>query len=165
MENYEFNEIELLSAVAVGVPGKRTFFLAIGDEEEWIRLWLEKEQLEALTLAVVQLLVTLEEEFNQLPEEPAKPLTGDIPANLPSAELETGEIGIGFDDDKAILEFTVQTVGPQQTSDTHVSCHATLGQLEVFGDQAREVCAAGRPRCKLCGAPIDPTGHICPRQN
>ncbi|UCD10271.1 MAG: DUF3090 family protein, partial [Dehalococcoidales bacterium] len=28
-----------------------------------------------------------------------------------------------------------------------------------------EICAAGRPRCKLCGQPIDPTGHDCPMQN
>ncbi|HAI99827.1 MAG TPA: DUF3090 domain-containing protein, partial [Dehalococcoidia bacterium] len=26
-------------------------------------------------------------------------------------------------------------------------------------------CAAGRPRCFLCGLPINPDGHVCPRAN
>jgi hypothetical protein len=29
----------------------------------------------------------------------------------------------------------------------------------------RDVVAAGRPPCPLCTAPMDPTGHICPRTN
>jgi len=27
------------------------------------------------------------------------------------------------------------------------------------------VVAAGRPPCPLCGNPLDPEGHVCPRQN
>ena len=27
------------------------------------------------------------------------------------------------------------------------------------------VVAAGRPPCPLCGFPLDPEGHICPRLN
>jgi uncharacterized repeat protein (TIGR03847 family) len=33
----------------------------------------------------------------------------------------------------------------------------------VFG--ARRLVAAGRPPCPLCGQPLDPGGHVCPRQN
>jgi predicted amidophosphoribosyltransferase len=25
--------------------------------------------------------------------------------------------------------------------------------------------AAGRPICSMCGQPIDPEGHFCPRKN
>ena len=31
--------------------------------------------------------------------------------------------------------------------------------------QARALAAAGRPLCRLCGQPIDPSGHACPRLN
>jgi hypothetical protein len=34
-----------------------------------------------------------------------------------------------------------------------------------FVMRATRVVAAGRPPCPLCGAPLDPTGHICPRRN
>jgi hypothetical protein len=31
--------------------------------------------------------------------------------------------------------------------------------------RAARIVAAGRPPCPLCGAPLDPQGHICPRRN
>jgi uncharacterized repeat protein (TIGR03847 family) len=35
----------------------------------------------------------------------------------------------------------------------------------VFIERARRVVAAGRPPCPLCGQPLDPAGHLCPRHN
>ena len=35
----------------------------------------------------------------------------------------------------------------------------------AFVNRAVEVVAAGRLPCPLCGQPLDPTGHICPRRN
>jgi uncharacterized repeat protein (TIGR03847 family) len=35
----------------------------------------------------------------------------------------------------------------------------------VFVNRAIEVVAAGRLPCPLCGQPLDPQGHICPRRN
>ena len=34
-----------------------------------------------------------------------------------------------------------------------------------FVTRALAVVAAGRPPCPLCGQPLDPQGHICPRRN
>jgi hypothetical protein len=34
-----------------------------------------------------------------------------------------------------------------------------------FANQALTVVAAGRLPCPLCGQPLDPQGHICPRRN
>ena len=35
----------------------------------------------------------------------------------------------------------------------------------AFIDRARRVVNAGRPPCPLCGQPLDPAGHLCPRHN
>lgn len=35
----------------------------------------------------------------------------------------------------------------------------------AFISRAERVIAAGRPPCPLCGLPLDPDGHICPRHN
>jgi uncharacterized repeat protein (TIGR03847 family) len=35
----------------------------------------------------------------------------------------------------------------------------------AFVARARRVVAAGRPPCPLCSLPLDPAGHVCPRQN
>ena len=35
----------------------------------------------------------------------------------------------------------------------------------AFASGAVAVVQAGRPPCPQCGAPLDPTGHFCPRRN
>jgi uncharacterized repeat protein (TIGR03847 family) len=34
-----------------------------------------------------------------------------------------------------------------------------------FVERAARVVASGRPPCPMCGQPLDPQGHICPRRN
>jgi uncharacterized repeat protein (TIGR03847 family) len=41
----------------------------------------------------------------------------------------------------------------------------TAATARSFVNRAAQVVAAGRPPCPLCGAPLDPRGHICPRRN
>ena len=41
----------------------------------------------------------------------------------------------------------------------------TAAAARGFVARAARVVAAGRPPCPLCGAPLDPLGHICPRRN
>ncbi len=41
----------------------------------------------------------------------------------------------------------------------------TPSAARAFVARARRVIAAGRPSCPLCSLPLDPTGHVCPRQN
>ena len=41
----------------------------------------------------------------------------------------------------------------------------TRGQVAAFIARAAELVVSGRPICPLCGRPIDPDGHACPRLN
>ena len=41
----------------------------------------------------------------------------------------------------------------------------SAAQARAFIQRANQVVAAGRPPCPFCGLPLDPSGHICPRQN
>jgi uncharacterized repeat protein (TIGR03847 family) len=41
----------------------------------------------------------------------------------------------------------------------------TLAEARDFAQHAQRIVAAGRPPCPLCGNPLDPEGHICPRLN
>ncbi len=48
----------------------------------------------------------------------------------------------------------------------HVAvCADCSAQASVLGEEALKICAAGRPNCFLCGQPINPEGHACPRAN
>ena len=42
---------------------------------------------------------------------------------------------------------------------------ATRGQVQALIERAEELMLGGRPPCRLCGAPMDPAGHACPRAN
>lgn len=43
--------------------------------------------------------------------------------------------------------------------------HLTAEDADRFARAAQGVVAAGRPPCPLCGQPLDPQGHLCPRRN
>ena len=164
-ERYEFDEVTLLSAVAVGEPGKRTFFITVGQDGEWVRVWLEKEQLQALGLAIRQFLVTLSQEIRgSSAEARATHGSGDAPSGFPAAELEIDEIALGYGEGKATLSLVVHALGPQRLEGV-VDAKATRDQLRRFADESLNVCAAGRPRCPICGGPIDSEGHVCPGSN
>jgi len=164
--SYDFEEPGLLSVIAVGVPGSRTFFLVIGEKEEWIRVWLEKEHLEAISIAIDQVFIRLPKEYRRLEEvQESRSSAGDLPTGLPSGEFELDQIGIGFDKEKIVFELVVHSLGPKNEEGIQVNCRVNPGKVKMFGEQASEVCAAGRPLCTLCGQPIDPTGHDCPMKN
>jgi uncharacterized repeat protein (TIGR03847 family) len=70
-------------------------------------------------------------------------------AGSPAGELLAAFEGIDEDDD-----------GP----DT-LRVRMTVEVARSFVNRALEVVAAGRLPCPLCGQPLDPQGHICPRRN
>ena len=41
----------------------------------------------------------------------------------------------------------------------------TPDNARSFVERAARIIASGRPPCPLCGQPLDPQGHICPRRN
>ncbi len=165
-ESYELDAVTLLTPIAVGQPGKRTFFVAIGESGRWLRLWLEKQDLQGLAMAVRQLLFALSQQERPLSGgTEAAPVCREAPAGLPSAELEIEELTLGYADDAATIDVKAHRSGPRSADQATVHCRATLGQLRDLGNEAERVCAAGRPRCPLCGEPMDPTGHDCPASN
>lgn len=165
-ERYDLEEVEFISAFSMGEPGKRTFFLGIGKQNNWLRIWLEKEQLQALSLGIEQLLFTLSQEHISLPrEEEDSSLAFDISSALPSAELELQQITLGYEEGKATIEFLVRHSGSEDEETSAVYCRAAIAQLKKLRRQSKSIVAAGRPLCQLCGGPIDPSGHVCPRLN
>ena len=165
-ERYQYDQVTLLSPFAVGVAGKRTFFLAVGEKDKWLRLWMEKEHLETLSLGIEQLLFTLSQEGITIPRTAKSPsLSDDSPSGLPSAELEIVQMTLGYEEGKAAIEFLVQASGSREQDPSQVHCLATLTQIRELRSRVARICAAGRPLCSLCGGPIDPAGHNCPRLN
>jgi uncharacterized repeat protein (TIGR03847 family) len=161
--DWELSTLDLLSPVAVGAPGKRTFFLVISEKGRWFRVWLEKQDLQALAMAVRQLALklSLDAANSSVQEKEALHET----SRFPSAELQLREANLSFQDGHGVLAFAVDVIGPRGEEQSSLRFFPTLAQLRQFAARAEEVCAAGRPICPTCGEPMDPSGHSCPGEN
>lgn len=160
---WDFDRAELLEPEAIGEPGQRTFRLRVQSGGEAAALWLEKEQLAALTLAIRQLL---EQTTGSEPPAESDPLppTGAFPER-PQVDFNIGRLGIGYDEAKRIVVIFVYAQDEAEDGPPTFTCQASPSQCRAFAERAEEVISAGRPICLLCGAPIDAEGHRCLRRN
>lgn len=164
---HNFGQAIRLEASAVGQPGQRTFRLLVANDESSAFLWLEKEELQALGIAIDQLLARLSHRSQWrlygAPVEPWRP-TEDVPSN-PTVELKVSQLSLGYDSESKTFILLVHDSEDDPEGPATFSCTATIKQLRRLGDQIAAVIAAGRPRCFLCGDPIEPEGHKCVRAN
>lgn len=159
---WDFGRADVMDAEAIGEPGRRTFRLRVLSRGDAASLWLEKEQLTALTLAIRQLLEQTDDEDADDGEEDAPRVR--FP-DRPQVDFKLGKLGIGYDEAQRIVTiFAYETESADDASPTF-SCQLTRGQCRAFADVAEETISAGRPLCVVCGAPIDKDGHRCQRRN
>jgi uncharacterized repeat protein (TIGR03847 family) len=114
-------------------------------------------------------------------------LTLSWDADLERVVIEAREIGEGDEDEEedeedeeeAVAEPADQAVEPAEAVRKALSALAedAADDLDVvrvqldpsaaleFASGAIAVVQAGRPPCPQCGAPLEPTGHFCPRRN
>lgn len=174
--SYEFGRVDLVQADAIGVPGQRRFRLRARTGGQYALVWVEREQIQALGLALEQLLTQVQVQYRQRPvqPDPGGPLD-DFPMT-PTIEFTAGRMGLGYDSehDLAVLELTdiERNLADQEETEEHAVEPVTLvirfsrGQAAALRDQCEATLAAGRPRCHLCGAPMGPDGsHFCIRAN
>jgi hypothetical protein len=46
-----------------------------------------------------------------------------------------------------------------------IRAHIKVEQALEFVTTSDDLMSKGRPPCRLCGQPVDPSGHACPRLN
>ena len=174
----DFGSVSSIEAEAIGVPGQRTFRLRLRSGERTASLWLEKEQLQALALALMRLLVRLgrTQEFPSAGSPPSAQAesvwrTGQAPSALPpfpeqpSLEIKVGRLGLGYDQARESVVLFAYDIEKEEEAEAALACRASLQQCHDLIAMIEAVVAAGRPLCRLCLAPIDPEGHVCARSN
>ena len=159
MATYDFGPVDALDAEAIGVPGKRTFRIRAWKDQAAASLWLEKQQLLALSLALRQVMA----QVGQNPQ-PGPALTRPFPDH-PTVDMKLGRLALGRDEDSDHLILWAHEAGSGEDAPPNFSCHFTWEQALAFCERAEAVCTAGRPICPLCSEPIDPEGHACVRSN
>jgi len=164
-ESFEFERPDFFTAGAVGKPGERVFYLQAREAGRLITLKCEKEQVRALGGYLSSLITKLGAPKGKVPAEM------DL---LPFAEPAwiVASMGVGYDEEHERIivdahELFEEEEEGQRAGEEPASARVriTREQAQAFAGRAKELMKAGRPNCPVCSAPMDPTGHICPRSN
>jgi len=180
---YLFDPPERFVAGTVGQPGDRTFFLQAREGARVVSIILEKVQVAVLADRLGELLSELERRGVAAaaaagtvavgPGDDTGPL--DEPLN---EAFRAGSLTLGWDGDseRVLVEARAQSedgeeIDPDEDDDEDedgpdlLRVRITAEAARSFVARAARIVASGRPPCPLCGAPLDPQGHICPRRN
>src|SRR5690242_19802334 len=91
-----------LQAEAIGVPGQRTFRIQAHSSLGAARLWLEKEQLQALAIAI-------EEFLSELPSSRGLGGGGSLPfTGQPTVEFTIGRLALGYEQEQDRISVLVR---------------------------------------------------------
>ncbi len=185
---FSFDSPDRFICGAVGQPGQRTFYLQAAKGNRVVSVALEKAQVAVLAERLATLLLALRQGGLALGDETesgapqlAEPIV---------EEFRVGTLTLGWDTDREriVIEAREATDEDEEEEDDDEGEHETeeeprliasdltdgpdLVRVQLapeaalaFSSSAIAVVQAGRPPCPQCGAPLDPTGHFCPRRN
>lgn len=160
---YDLNPVTHITVGVVGKPGKRTFYLQGKQGRTLVTLIAEKEQVSALSAGIDQLLERL--------SSSVRPVQVDASQMELSEPIEPvfriGQLGLGYDAEQNLVVVVAYELSQEEepTTVNVVRFWASQDQMRALARHAAGLVAAGRPICVLCGRPIDPEGHFCPKRN
>jgi uncharacterized repeat protein (TIGR03847 family) len=151
--NYVFDAPDKVMVGVRGEVGSRLFLLQARQGRRLVIVKCEKVQLSALAEWLAQVIVDL-----------GRP--GHLPDDLNlepeyEADFVVGDIAIALDEENETIEVTFESLEEDDTLELTLT-KEWAGALAIAITRLVE---AGRPSCPLCGGPLDPKGHDCPRTN
>ena len=175
---FVFDPPDRFVAGTVGQPGDRTFYLQASGGGRTVSVALEKSQVAVLAERLAELLETVRRGGgDDAVAAPSGQLEDTAPLDAPvEEEFRVGSMGLAWDGDTEQVIVEALSQSGDNDSEVEPLSDADEGpdalRVRIVGDMARafvrraqRVVAAGRPPCPLCALPLDPEGHICPRQN
>lgn len=164
--SFDLDDVNHFTAGAVGEPGRRVFLLQGGQGKQLVTIKLEKQQVAALSAYLGQLVAGLARP-GHLPEDL------DLRGPLEIAWIG-GEISAVYEETsdrivvtivEAVTEDPDESASQVDTIGPAAIFRITREQAAAFAIRGMTLVESGRPPCPLCGHPIDPSGHACPRTN
>jgi uncharacterized repeat protein (TIGR03847 family) len=179
-ETLDMDAPDLFTVGTVGPVGQRVFLLHAAQGPTELTVKVEKQQVAVLAGYLARIV-----------RELGRP--GHLPEDLEfDADVEpawvVGTIGVSYDEDLDRLVVVMEESSPLEddeevddggdredgedgedggsgTSGAVARILVTREQAAAFAIRATRLVEAGRPSCPLCGLPLDPSGHDCPRTN
>ena len=172
---FSFDPPDRFVAGTVGQPGQRTFFLQATDGQRVTSVALEKQQVQVLAERLDDLLDEVRRRGGDAPAEAPPEMEDVAPLDQPiMEEFRVGTLAIAWDGEDGMVLVEAHAVGEAGEDDDDADDEEATDVLRVritpaaaraFVKRALRVVDAGRPPCPLCGNPLDPEGHVCPRLN
>ena len=169
--SFDFQAPDFFTAGAVGPPGQRVFYLQAREAGAVATLKLEKEHVGALAEHLAGVLTRLQAASQAPPGSEAFLLEPVTPAWV------VGSIGVAWDETSDRFVLALEELVEQEDEEERERVEQETGepatarfrltraQAGAFVARARELVQAGRKPCLICGRPMDPRGHVCPRSN
>jgi uncharacterized repeat protein (TIGR03847 family) len=175
-------------AGTVGLPGRRSFFLQATAAGRTTSVALEKTQVAALAERIDELLdEVVRRSGGNAPVPAVAPteLADTAPLESPvEEEFRVGTMALAWDgedqrmiveaqalvemdagSDEDLAEAEERLLQDDENGPPMLRVRLSGTMARAFAKRALEVVNAGRPPCPLCSLPLDPEGHVCPRQN
>lgn len=173
-----FDPPERFVAGTVGQPGDRTFYLQATGGGRTVSVALEKVQVQVLAERLEELLEEVRRRgVGEVPATAPRELEDTAPLDAPvEEEFRVSTMGLAWDgeDGRVVVEALapgdddedeVEPLSDVEEGPDALRVRITAEAARAFVVRAQRVVAAGRPPCPLCSLPLDPEGHVCPRQN
>jgi uncharacterized repeat protein (TIGR03847 family) len=187
---YDYGLPDRFIAGTVGLPGDRTFFLQARRGGAILSVVLEKVQVQVLAERLALLLAEVSRRGVRVPEALMPGDDDTAPLDEPLVEaFRVGTMTLAWDgeSDEIVLEARAQLEADEDDEEDDededeggeelelsdddpegpdlLRVRLTPTRARAFAERALRTVAAGRPPCPLCGQPLDPAGHLCPRHN
>ena len=161
---YPLGALSKVEAETFGEPGQRTFRLVLESGQARSFVWLEKEQLFQVGAGLKE---AVDRQTESEREQGSSPTAASWSGDETLIEFKARALSGRHDQDTNSFYMQAQGDAEEGSDDEppSVSFWITVNQASVLAEESLRICAAGRPPCFLCGLPIDPTGHVCPRAN
>ena len=163
---YTFTNPQRCVAGTIGEPGERAFFIQTRSDNRVISVALEKAQVQAVANRLDLMIAEVRK---------ASPLAiveaiavDDAPLETPvDEEFQVGAISLAWNDETqlVVLELYELEDDEDESEGSVLEINLSLGMAAAFAMRSKALVNAGRLPCPLCGIPIDPRGHLCPRAN
>lgn len=175
--SFDLTDPDHVTTGTVGPPGRRVFYLQARQAGMVVTLRLEKQQIAALCEYLGGILADLPSVTEPLPDqldllEPVLEewIVGALAVAYEEAAdriLLVAEEFVPLDetDDEDSELFSAQGVDAEPPDPATARFRLTRAQAQAFVTRGQHLVEAGRPICRICGRPMDPDGHFCPRNN
>jgi uncharacterized repeat protein (TIGR03847 family) len=153
------SEPDRFTVGAVGPVGDRLFLIQCEQGRTKLTVKVEKQQVAVLGTYLARIVRELDRP-GELPEDLELEIEG-----LGEPDWTVGTIGVSYEEEINRLVVVAEELVEDDEEGAVARIAVTPEQAAAFAIRATQLVEAGRPPCPLCGFPLDPSGHDCPRTN